>query len=388
MLIDVLIIIFAISSVVRGKEIGFVRQLFSTIGFFGGLFIGTYLQPFTVTLVHSSESRSIVTIVTTLGSALILLALGEYIGAIVKHKVMQRNIDSVDNVLGSVLSLISLLVSIWLTVAIINSLPLPTIQEDLRESRIITALDRFLPSAPSTIADIGKLIDPNGFPQVFIGSEPTPSQSVALPNLGALSAAVADDRASVDKVVGQGCGGIVEGSSFIVGNNLLVTNAHVVAGIRHPYVDDTNGTHSATVISFDPNLDLAILRVHNLAGTALPIVTGTVADKTPAAVLGYPGGGPFNAGAAAVLEEFTATGRNIYGSGNTNRSVYEIQADIIPGNSGGPLVNEAGQVIGVVFAESTTYNHVGYALTTSKVVSEINQAKNDQTAVSTGSCAQ
>jgi S1-C subfamily serine protease len=388
MLIDVLIIIFAISSVVRGKEIGFVRQLFSTIGFFGGLFIGTYLQPFTVTLVHSSESRSIVTIVTTLGSALILLALGEYIGAIVKHKVMQRNIDSVDNVLGSVLSLISLLVSIWLTVAIINSLPLPTIQEDFRESRIITALDRFLPSAPSTIADIGKLIDPNGFPQVFIGSEPTPSQSVALPNLGALSAAVADDRASVDKVVGQGCGGIVEGSSFIVGNNLLVTNAHVVAGIRHPYVDDTNGTHSATVISFDPNLDLAILRVHNLAGTALPIVTGTVADKTPAAVLGYPGGGPFNAGAAAVLEEFTATGRNIYGSGNTNRSVYEIQADIIPGNSGGPLVNEAGQVIGVVFAESTTYNHVGYALTTSKVVSEINQAKNDQTAVSTGSCAQ
>jgi S1-C subfamily serine protease len=388
MLIDVLIIIFAISSVVRGKEIGFVRQLFSTIGFFGGLFIGTYLQPFTVTLVHSSESRSIVTIVTTLGSALILLALGEYIGAIVKHKVMQRNIDSVDNVLGSVLSLISLLVSIWLTVAIINSLPLPTIQEDFRESRIITALDRFLPSAPSTIADIGKLIDPNGFPQVFIGSEPTPSQSVALPTLGALSAAVADDRASVDKVVGQGCGGIVEGSSFIVGNNLLVTNAHVVAGIRHPYVDDTNGTHSATVISFDPNLDLAILRVHNLAGTALPIVTGTVADKTPAAVLGYPGGGPFNAGAAAVLEEFTATGRNIYGSGNTNRSVYEIQADIIPGNSGGPLVNEAGQVIGVVFAESTTYNHVGYALTTSKVVSEINQAKNDQTAVSTGSCAQ
>jgi S1-C subfamily serine protease len=109
---------------------------------------------------------------------------------------------------------------------------------------------------------------------------------------------------------------------------------------------------------------------------------------TPAAVLGYPGGGPFNAGPAAVLDEFEASGHNIYDSGVTLRSVYEIQATVIPGNSGGPLVGVNGEVIGVVFAESTTYNHVGYALTMSKVISEIKQASNNQQTVSTGACAE
>jgi S1-C subfamily serine protease len=104
--------------------------------------------------------------------------------------------------------------------------------------------------------------------------------------------------------------------------------------------------------------------------------------------MGYPGGGPFDAGPAAVMDEFVATGRNIYGSGNTDRNVYELQANVIPGNSGGPLVNVSGTVIGIVFAESTTYNHVGYALTTPQVQTEVTHAENRNTTVSTGSCAE
>jgi len=130
------------------------------------------------------------------------------------------------------------------------------------------------------------------------------------------------------------------------------------------------------------------LRVNNLAGGALTIDSGHVSPGTQAAVLGYPGGGPLKAGTAAVLDEFTATGRNIYGSGNTNRDVYEIQADVIPGNSGGPLVTKGGSVIGVVFAESTTYQHVGYALTMAQVTAEINQAVAQGQAIGTGSCAE
>jgi S1-C subfamily serine protease len=388
MLINILIVIAAVSALLRGREIGFVRQIFSTVGFFGGLFLGALLEPTTVGLVHSAASRSIVTIITTLGCALIFLSVGEYIGILLKHKVQFKRINSADNLFGSGLSLVSLFVSIWLTAAIINALPVPSVQSDIRGASIITFLDRMLPSAPTIIADLGHLIDPNGFPQVFIGNEPAPAENVALPNLGALTAAVNADRASVVKVEGQGCGGIVEGSGFVVGNGLVITNAHVVAGISHPYVDDANGSHSATPIWFDPNLDLAILRVSDLAGHPLTIAPGIMSNGTPGAVLGYPGGGSFTADAAAVLEEFVATGRNIYGSGNTDRNVYELQTTVIPGNSGGPLVSENGNVIGIVFAESTTYNHVGYALTTNQVIHELSEAESRNQPVSTGSCAE
>jgi S1-C subfamily serine protease len=105
-------------------------------------------------------------------------------------------------------------------------------------------------------------------------------------------------------------------------------------------------------------------------------------------VLGYPGGGNFNAGPAAVMDQILARGRDIYGQGRTLRSIYEIQAAVVPGNSGGPLIAKDGSVIGVVFAESTTYDHVGYALTTPKVIDEINQAKQNNQPVSTGQCAE
>ena len=238
------------------------------------------------------------------------------------------------------------------------------------------------------IADLGKLIDPNGFPDVFVGTEPAPKNNVNLPSLGDLASAVSADEASVVKIQGRGCGGVVSGSGFVVGNDLIATNAHVVAGIQQPVVEDTNGTHNARVIWFDPNLDFALLRVSGLAGKPLSLNSTNAASGTPAAVLGYPGGGDFNAGPAAVMEEFNASGHNIYDSGLTLRSVYEIQATVIPGNSGGPLITENGQVIGVVFAESTTYNHVGYALTMGKVASEIQQGRNKQQTVSTGACAE
>jgi S1-C subfamily serine protease len=104
--------------------------------------------------------------------------------------------------------------------------------------------------------------------------------------------------------------------------------------------------------------------------------------------LGYPGDGPFTAGTAAVLEEFTAVGRNIYDQGTTDRDVYSIDANVIPGNSGGPLVDLNGQVMGVVFATSTEYNDVGYALGVPQVIHEIDQARLANHTVSTGSCAE
>jgi S1-C subfamily serine protease len=105
-------------------------------------------------------------------------------------------------------------------------------------------------------------------------------------------------------------------------------------------------------------------------------------------VLGYPGGGNFTVGPAAVLKQLKAIGRDIYGNGRTLRDIYEVQAEIIPGNSGGPLVGKDGSVIGMVFAESTTYNHVGYALTTDRIATELDQAVLRDRTTSTGACTE
>ncbi len=388
MIVDIVIIVLLISAFIRGREIGFVQQAFSTVGFFGGLLLGTYLLPFTVKLAHTPLSRSVVTLLTTLGMAIVWLTIGEYFGIYTKHKVVSLNkLNKFDNIFGSVISVVSVLFGVWLGVAIIRTLPYNSLQQDINSSKIVAALDRHLPPAPNVIASLSHLIAPNGFPKVFNGNEPPPPGGVKLPTQSAIAAAVYSDRKSVVKIVGEGCGGVVEGSGFVVRNDIVATNAHVVAGISQPYVEDTNGNHLATVIYFNPNLDFALLRVHNLAGSPLSVTSSIVANNTPGAALGYPGGGNFTADPSTVMQEFTALGSNIYNNGTTERQVYEIEAHIIPGNSGGPLINTQGTVIGVVFAQSTQYNDVGYALVTKPIVKIIDSTNPNGSAVSTDSCA-
>ncbi len=388
MLINLLIVVVAAAAVYRSWHSGFMRQFLTSGGFFAGLFIGRWVESYTITFVHTPTSRGVMTIITILGIALCCLVIGEYIGISLKYHLLGKRLNKLDNGLGAVLTVCSILVSVWLLSAVANSLPASALSMALNKSQIVNGINRVLPSAPNLIADLGKLIDPNGFPDVFVGGKPIPQGSVNIPSLGSLQSAVNADKTSVVRIQGRGCGGVVSGSGFVVGSNLVATNAHVVAGISRPMVQDISGSHTARVIWFDANLDFAVLQVSGLSGKPLPLSANAASRGTPAAVLGYPGGGEFNAGPAAVLDEFEASGHNIYDTGITLRSVYEIQATVIPGNSGGPLVGANGDVIGVVFAESTTYNHVGYALTMTKVISEIQQARNNPKTVSTGACAE
>jgi S1-C subfamily serine protease len=387
MLIDLLIVLLVISSVIRNWGSGFSRQFWAVFGFGLGLVLGRTLETYTLKLVHTPLSRALVTIITILGVGLIGLTIGEYIGVKLKLRWLTGKFNETDNALGSILTVVTALLSIWLIAAVIGSLPATKLKGDIQGSHIIAALNKLLPPAPNVISDLGKLIDPNGFPDVFVGNEPAPT-NVNLPSLREMTPAINADTASVVKIEGTGCGGVITGSGFVVRDGLVVTNAHVVAGIDQPYIEDSNGHHAAKVIAFDPNLDLAVLRATNLAGKPLTIDLGTISQGTPGAVLGYPGGGPFSSNVAAVMDEFNASGHNIYGTGLTLRDVYEIDANVIPGNSGGPLITDSGSVMGVVFAESTTYSHVGYALAMTKVSSEINKASLNHSAVSTGQCAE
>ena len=387
--LDVLIIILLLSALFRGFEIGLIRQVCSTVGFIGGLFLGAWLEQYTTKFVDTSTSRSLMTILTTLGSAFIFLTVGEYLGAKLKERLQPRlKINKFDGYGGSVVGAITLVVTAWLAASILLTLPSEGAQQQIRGSQVISYMNRALPSAPDIITKLGRLIDPNGFPQVFAGNEPVHEGDTTVPGISPeLQQAIDRSKLSTVKLEGLGCGGVVDGSGFVIGRDLVVTNAHVIAGVNQPYVKDANGSHSASAVWFDPDLDFAIVRAQNLAGPSLLVRESMVPRGTKAAVLGYPGGGPLTAGGAQIIDEFTARGRDIYGNGLTEREVYSLAAKVIPGNSGGPVIMADGSVIGVIFAQSTTYDSVGYALSTPQLTSAISQAQAQDRAVSTGNCA-
>ncbi|HUS26699.1 MAG TPA: MarP family serine protease [Nevskiaceae bacterium] len=387
--LDLIIGLFLLAALIRGRELGLVRQVLSSVGCIGGLLVGAWAQAKFGTHAATAQSRALLSLLVTLGFAMAFLSIGEYVGALAKFRLqaMQR-LNKIDRAFGSVVGGATLLIGVWLGASLFTNVPSVALQRQIHGSAIVAQLNKSLPAAPNVIARISHLIEPNGFPEVFTGLEPAPPKPVSLPDLGELNSAVRDTQASVVKIEGRGCGGIVEGSGFVARDGLVATNAHVVAGVIEPYVQDGNGTHRASVMLFDPDLDLAILRTTNLKGQPLGIATQTVATGTPAVILGYPGGGNFNAGPAAIMDSFVAVGRNIYNQGETSRSVYSVKGTVVPGNSGGPLVDKEGRVIGLIFAQSTAYDQVGYALTMQRVSQGIAQASSVSHAVSTGDCAE
>ncbi|HSX04894.1 MAG TPA: MarP family serine protease [Candidatus Saccharimonadales bacterium] len=386
--VDVFIILFALSSLIRGYSIGLVRQAGSTLGFVVGLFVGSQLGNLIVAHQATSLSKTITSLGAVLTCSFIFMTLGELGGIRLKQKLLtNHSLDAFDGSLGSVMGVATLLFAVWLSAAILVLGPASGLQQSLKNSRLLGLLNAQLPPATQVLSSLNKLINPNGFPQVFSGLEPAPGKA-KLPPLGSFTDAVTATEPSVVKVEGTGCGGIVEGSGFVIGTNQIATNAHVIAGVKDPKVLDSKGVHNTRVLWFDPDVDLAVLRVNNLAGKPLSITNADQPNGTPGVVLGYPGGGDFNAQPAAVISHFNAYGRNIYGQGHTVREVYSVQAHIIPGNSGGPLIGADGSVLGIVFATSTSYNNVGYALTGHQVAGELAQAEKSTTTYSTGSCSE
>ena len=193
--------------------------------------------------------------------------------------------------------------------------------------------------------------------------------------------------ASTAKIVAFGCGGGAEaGSSWPVAPNYLVTNAHVVAGSSSVEVDTPNGaTDHGTVVYFDPNVDVAVVYVPNLGLQPLQRASSDPQRGQTGAVIGYPGGGVERVVPAGVSGTETANGYNIYGDSLVSRDIAVLSASIIPGNSGGPLVDANGTVYGLVFAASTTTNNEGYALTMSTIVG-LNAGIGQTQPVSTQAC--
>ncbi len=385
--LDIGILIFLLADTVRGVRIGFSRQFFAFAGFWGGLFVAALVAPSVAKYGSTPTGKALIILAVALVIALALSLVGEYLGTYLAGWVRRLHINTLDAGLGGLFGAILVCVSVWLLAAMVLNLPNLGISQEVQQSRLVRVIDSILPPAPAVIARIQRLINPNGFPQVFVGREPQPGQVKSVATPAEVTAAIKAAGASTVKIEGFGCNEEISGSGFVIAPGLVVTNAHVVAGIQRPLVIDRNGVHSATPVLFDPNLDLAVLRTGNLGDPVLHVADTVVQYGTHSVVLGYPGGGPFTASPAAVIQSYIATGRNIYDEGITARQIYELQAVVVPGNSGGPLVLPNGTVVGVVFARSSLDSSVGYALTGPAIHADIQQAEANPAPTSTGACA-
>lgn len=383
--LDLFIVIGLLAAACWGWATGVAVQLGAGIGTVVGLFAGSTLAPRTAALASSAAGKLSVTLVTVLAITILCSALGRMGGQRVAAFLHRRRLGAVERGLGVLVAMATTLFALWL---ITVSMVAPgQVGELIQGSTIIGRLDAALPPVPTISARLGGLIDPAGFPRVFAGLEPRFGAPVDEPSSAEVTSISQQVRASVVKIEGEGCGGVLDGSGFVAGPGLVVTNAHVVAGVRSPTVLDGAGRHQSVVMVFNPAADIAVLRLSGLAGEPLSFATPDAERSATGAVLGFPGGGPFVVGPAAVRSALPAVGRDIYGKGLVTRNVYELQARVRPGNSGGPFVLPTGEVAGVVFARSVSDDNVGFALSASEVIPLVAAAASQRTGVSTGACA-
>ncbi len=384
--VDVAVVVVAVLAAVQGARVGGLVQVCAIIGFFSGLFVGALLASRTVAWAHSPTARTAVALSTMLLVAFSFGMVGRIVGGMLTSHVPQGPARSVDSAAGVLVAVVAALVTVWLLASTMVNSSSVALDNAILQSRIIKALDGMLPPPPTVFSQAQGFLSAEGFPPVLGALAPASARPVPLPTDATLRQAVLAAGPSTLKVEGFGCGVLQEGSGFVAAPGLVVTNAHVVAGIRRPLVQVGSSLQSAEVLSFDPSFDLAVLRVPGLTAPVLHLDPSTVPQGTQGVVLGYPEGGPFTADGAGVMALFQAEGRDIYGHGLTIRNVYEIDADVRPGNSGGPLVLPGGEVVGVVFSRSTVDTSIGYALTSPDVATRVVAAEQVRAPVGTGGC--
>jgi len=385
--VDVVVIVTALAAAYQGARVGALVQVCAIVGFFGGLYLGALLASETVRWAHSPTARTVVALTTMLLVAFSFGMAGRTLGGSLTSRVSRGPARSVDAVLGVAVAAAAALVTVWLLASTMVNSSSAALDTAILQSRIINSMNRVLPAPPSVFSQAQGFLTAEGFPPVLAALAPASARPVPLPSDAQLRRAALAAGQSTVKVEGYGCGVLQEGSGFVAAPGLVVTNAHVVAGIAQPRVQIGTTVRATQVVLFDPSFDLAVLRVGGLKAPTLRLDPVPVGRGAQAAVLGFPGGGPFTVDAAGVMAAFEAQGRDIYGHGLTVRNVYELDALVRPGNSGGPLVLPDGQVIGVVFSRSTVDPAIGYALTSPDVLPRLAQAEATVQPVSTGGCA-
>jgi S1-C subfamily serine protease len=386
-LLDVVILLLLVLAAITGFQRGAALQMTAYVGLLLGLVGGALLAPAVAGLAESPLSQAFLAIITMLALAGLGDALGWTVGRRVWSIARRSGLRTVDSAAGSVVATVALLLAVWFLGFNLANGPFQGLSKEIRGSAIIRGLDAAMPRPPGVIAEVRGFLNQFGFPEVFADLPPAPAGPVQGPSRGEARAIAEPAFDSTVQIVGEACGAIQEGSGFVAASNYVVTNAHVVAGVEAPQVQEQGGgSQQAVTVLYDPRLDIAILYVGRSPGPVLDLDTDRAARGADGAVLGYPGGADLTFGPAAVRRQLDAVGRDIYGDSVVQREVYELQAEVLPGNSGGPFVLENGQVGGVIFAASTTDSSVGYAITAGEVAPKLDQATGRTDRVSTQGC--
>jgi len=336
----VVIAVVAISGF-YGISTGFLRGAFSLAGFAFGAYLGARLAPLIL-----SDGSPYVPVVALGGAvlcgmlmrgaaALLAGALRTSIGVIPGMRLLDR-------FAGLLLGLVAGVFLCWAIGAVLLYLPGETdLRRSVQRSAILSEINDVVP--PERFLEELERVDPIG---VFLG----PPAIVAPPDKGlAADPDVKRASKSVVRVTGIACGLGVEGSGWVARRGLVVTNAHVVAGIGHPRVDTPEGkAFVSTVVAFDSTNDLAVLRVPGLGAPVLPLASPE--RGTPVALVGYPQNGPLTRTPGRLGGTATVLSRDAYGRGPVERQMTTIRGAVQPGSSGGPGVDAQGRVQTTVFA--------------------------------------
>lgn len=394
-LLDVLLLLAVLVFSVSGYHRGLVAGFVSLAGFVGGALVGVWALPSVLGEVPSGTTEATVAaLLTVLVPAAVGQALAAPIGWRLRGALHWTPVRWVDGVGGVAANAVAVLLVGWVAASALSTSPSPALNQEIRGSAVLgTVQDRMPDQASTWFNDASGALTTAGFPPVFNPFENEPGATVAEPSGDSVTpAATRAAQRSTVKVEGvanvDGSARGQEGSGFVYAEEHVMTNAHVVAGVREPTVrvGGVGPRYPAKVVEFDPSTDVAVLDVPGLRAPALKFA-GTASRGDPGVVAGYPENGPLDLRAAAVAQRVSAQGRDIYGDNLSTRDIYAIRSNVRPGNSGGPLLTTDGRVHGVIFARSTSDAGTGYALTAEQVRDHARRGLAASQPVSTGNRA-
>ena len=338
---DWVVIAVVVLAGLYGISTGFLRGAFSLAGFAIGAYLGARLAP----LILSDGSPYVP--VVALGGAVLLGMLMRGVAALLAGALRTSigvipGMRLLDRLAGLVLGLVAGVFLCWAIGAVLLYLPGETdLRRSVQRSAILSEINDAFP--PERLLEELERVDPIG---VLLG----PPAIVPPPDKGlAKDPDVVRAANSVVRVTGIACGLGVEGSGWVAAPELVVTNAHVVAGIRRPRVDISSGkTLTATVVAFDVTNDLAVLRIPGLG--VRPLALNPPERGVAVALVGYPRNGPLTRTPARLGGTADVLSRDAYGRGPITRQITAIRGSVEPGSSGGPGVDAQGHVRTTVFA--------------------------------------
>ena len=366
-LFDLVVIGAGVVAALGGYRLGLVARVASWLGLAVGAVVGANLLPDLLRRFGTADQQTVVLVAvgTLVGLGLVGQTLGHLLGRRLHIALPSGPARRVDQVLGGLLGVVGVLVAVWLLLPALADVPGWT-STQARGSVIAREVRVRFPDPPDTMQALRRLVGDDPFPQVFDALRPAPDPGPPPAASGLSDAVAARVAQSTVKVRGEACGRIQEGSGFFVDTDLVVTNAHVVAGERDSDIELSDGTVvDAEVVAFDPARDLAVLRTAGAARPALPVRPAQVGDR--GGVFGRPRGGPLEISPFQVGEQVVAQGSDIYDRARTQRQVLVLGAALEPGDSGAALIDPQGNVIGVAFAVAPDDPNVAYALATEEL---------------------